>query len=70
MPPLVLASVQERAEIVAERLGLSGYATLEGFMDADTGNLVILSVNVLPPLDPGSPFLAQVCCCPIQPAQP
>lgn len=55
-----LASVQERAEIVAQRLNLAGYACLEGVMNADTGSLMVTEVDALPALHPESPFLAQV----------
>ena len=58
--PEVLASVQERAEVVARQLGLSGYACLEGFMNADTGSLTVMEVTALPPLDSSSTFLTQV----------
>ena len=58
--PDVLASVQERAEVVARQLGLSGYACLEGFMNADTGSLTVMEVTTLPALDSSSTFLTQV----------
>ena len=57
--PRTLAGIQERAEIVALNLGLSGFATLDGFVNADTGNLTVLEVNSLPALDPGSILFSQ-----------
>ena len=46
--------------MVARQLGLSGYACLEGFMNADTGSLTVMEVTTNPPLDSSSTFLTQV----------
>ena len=49
----------KRAEIVADKLAISGYASLEGFLCIDSGAVVVLEVDTLPPLHQTSTFLAQ-----------
>lgn len=65
IPPAVasasaLDAARERAVAIADHLGLSGLARVDAFMHADTGELVVLEVDVLPDLSAGSPLYVQV----------
>lgn len=60
MPPDLVTKVQERVEKVAWQLGLSGLASLHGYINADTGELKVMDVDTSPPLHSASPLYAQV----------
>lgn len=55
-----MTSVQERAEYVARQLDLSGLASLQGYINADTGELRVVDIDTSPPLHAGSHIWAQV----------
>ena len=59
--PALVTRVQEKAERVAQQLELSGLASLQGYVNADTGDLKVVDIDTAPPLHPGSPVFAQVC---------
>lgn len=60
MSPAVVTKVQEKAERVAQQLELSGLASLQGFVNADTGDLKVIDIDTAPPLHAGSPIYRQV----------
>jgi hypothetical protein len=57
-----LRSVQaarEKAEIVANALGVNGCAQIDAFMNSQDGSLYIIEVNPVPALTPNSPLFQQ-----------
>ena len=60
MSPALVTKVQEKAERVAQQLELSGLASLQGFVNADTGDLKVIDIDTAPQLHQGSPVFAQV----------
>lgn len=60
MPAEVLAGVARRAELVADRLGLAGLASVDAFMNADTAELIVLEADVIPSFAPAADLLQQV----------
>ncbi|KAK9846551.1 hypothetical protein WJX81_006432 [Elliptochloris bilobata] len=59
VPAEVLAGVARRAELVADRLGLAGMASVDAFMNADTAELIVLEADVVPSLAPSAELLQQ-----------
>jgi hypothetical protein len=65
-PPPTLASepavaaARTRFEMVADRLGLSGAAAISGFMQVETGEVVVADVCTTPDLSPGALIFQQV----------
>lgn len=57
--PEVLKTVKKRIEKVAERLGISGYARIDTFMQVDTGGLIVLEANTMPALTPSTVLFHQ-----------
>jgi hypothetical protein len=53
-------SAQKCAEALAVGLGLRSIAQLDGFVNADTGELIVRDVKTSPALTDGSPLLQQV----------
>ncbi|MBU2523982.1 hypothetical protein KKG71_02200, partial [Patescibacteria group bacterium] len=45
---------RKRMEIVAKKLGISGYARIDAFMECDTGELLIIEANTTPALTPST----------------
>lgn len=48
-----------RAELVADRLGLAGVASVDAFMNADTAELIVLEADAVPSLAPSADLLQQ-----------
>lgn len=49
-----LNAAKKRVEIASRRLGISGYARLDAFMEVKSGNLIVLEVNTTPALTPST----------------
>ncbi len=49
-----LNKVKRLIEIVAERLGVRGYARIDIFVHVKTGNIIVIEVNTLPGLTPST----------------
>lgn len=60
MASSLVTRVQEKAERVAQQLGLSGLASLQGYINADSGDLRVIDVDTSPPLQASSTIFAQV----------
>ena len=60
VPAEVLAGAARRAELVADRLGLAGLASVDAFMNADTAELIVLEADVTPSFAPAADLLQQV----------
>jgi hypothetical protein len=52
--------LQGFAVALADGLGLRSLAAVDGFVNVDSGELVVLDVQQLPDLADGSPILQQV----------
>jgi D-alanine--D-alanine ligase len=50
----IVTKIKQRAEILAEHLGLAGYARIDMFVNVTTGELLIIEVNTLPALTPST----------------
>ncbi len=57
--PAVLATVMKSIEMVADRVGLEGYARIDAFMNRKTGELIIIEINTLPGLTPSTVIFHQ-----------
>lgn len=49
-----LSATKKRVEIAVRRLGISGYARLDAFMEVKSGKLIVLEVNTTPALTPST----------------
>ena len=58
--PTAVASARLRLEMVADRLGLSGAAEVAGYMQVETGEVVVSDVSTTPDLSPGALIFRQV----------
>lgn len=56
---VVLKKVKHSVEKVAERLGISGYARIDTFMQIDTGDIIVLEANTTPALTPSTVLFHQ-----------
>ncbi|MBU1178092.1 hypothetical protein KJ903_02630 [Patescibacteria group bacterium] len=54
-----VATAKKRAEEIAEKLGIEGYARIDAFMNVKTGELIIIEVNTLPALTPSTVLFHQ-----------
>eukprot|EP00879_Flechtneria_rotunda_P024547 GHRR01026026.1.p1 GENE.GHRR01026026.1~~GHRR01026026.1.p1 ORF type:complete len:513 (+),score=189.73 GHRR01026026.1:217-1539(+) len=63
LPPWAAEAAQGFSEALAVSLGLRSVAAVEGFVNVDTGELIVLDVQHRPSLDDGSPILQQVWLC-------
>eukprot|EP00879_Flechtneria_rotunda_P026751 GHRR01028574.1.p1 GENE.GHRR01028574.1~~GHRR01028574.1.p1 ORF type:complete len:328 (+),score=111.73 GHRR01028574.1:208-1191(+) len=59
LPPWAAEAAQGFSEALAVSLGLRSVAAVEGFVNVDTGELIVLDVQHRPSLDDGSPILQQ-----------
>ncbi|KAF8072596.1 hypothetical protein HT031_000256 [Scenedesmus sp. PABB004] len=59
VPPSAVEAVQGFAVALADGLGLRSAAAVEGFVNVDSGELVVMGVQPCPDLTDGSPFLQQ-----------
>jgi hypothetical protein len=57
---LLCDAVQSFAVVLADGLGLRSIASVQGFVNVDTGEMVVLDVNPFPDLTDGSCLLQQV----------
>jgi D-alanine-D-alanine ligase-like ATP-grasp enzyme len=57
--PQVLQKAKKLAEILAEKIGLEGYARIDCFMNVTNGNIMIIEVNTLPGLTPSTVIFHQ-----------
>lgn len=55
-----MTSLQEQAEQIAQLVGLSGVANIQGFVNADTGELSVQNVDTVPSLHSGCLIFKQV----------
>ena len=58
--PEALNKARERAVDVADWLGVSGLAQLDGYMHVDSGELIVSGLDLAPDLSAASPLYAQV----------
>lgn len=54
-----IEKARKRMEIVAAKLGISGYARIDAFMDTKTGELIIIEANTTPALTPSTVLFHQ-----------
>ncbi len=52
-------SAQQKIELVAQRLGINGFARIDAFMDVQNGNLLIIEANTIPGLTPSTVIFHQ-----------
>lgn len=60
MTRLTLCSAQGYAVALADGLGLRSIACVDGFVNVDNGEFIVMDVKPNPPLTDGSPLLQQV----------
>jgi D-alanine--D-alanine ligase len=54
-----IENARRRMEIVAKKLGVSGYARIDAFMDVNSGELMIIEANTTPALTPSTVIFHQ-----------
>nr|PNR35407.1 hypothetical protein PHYPA_023307 [Physcomitrium patens] len=54
-----IAGCKKRIEIVARTLGLDGFARIDAFMHADTGEVIIIEANTVPGMTPSTVLIHQ-----------
>ncbi|RMD86002.1 MAG: hypothetical protein D6808_04195 [Candidatus Dadabacteria bacterium] len=54
VPQSSLERAKERIEIVADKLGIRGYARIDAFMEIETGKITVIEANTLPALTPST----------------
>ena len=59
LAPKVRELVKKRIGIVAKKLGLSGYARIDAFVEVVTGNIIVIEANTLPALTPSTVLFHQ-----------
>lgn len=52
--PNIVVKTRRLAEKLATKIGISGYARIDAFMNVSTGNLLVIEVNTLPGLTPST----------------
>ena len=57
--PAILKKVKKSTEIVAEKLGLGGYARVDMFMHVDNGDVIVIEANTTPALTPSTVLFHQ-----------
>jgi hypothetical protein len=60
--PAALQAAQRRIEAAANALGIQGFARLDAFMHADTGEVVVIEANTVPGMTPSTVLFHQVQC--------
>jgi hypothetical protein len=60
IPPAAAAAVQEWAVKVADGIGLRGLVQMDGWVQVDSGQLVLMDVKPFPKLVDGHPLFQQV----------
>ena len=56
----VMSMLQGYAVWLADGLGLRSIACIDGFVNVDSGEMIIMDVKLNPPLTDGSPIFQQV----------
>jgi len=59
IPEKVVAEAKRRIEMVAQVLGIGGYARIDAFLKISTGELIIIEANSLPGLTPSTVIFHQ-----------
>ncbi len=54
VPQAALARIKTSIQMLAERMGLEGYARIDFFAETQTGNIQIIEINTLPGLTPST----------------
>ncbi|KAG0564611.1 hypothetical protein KC19_8G125200 [Ceratodon purpureus] len=54
-----IAACRKRIEIVANTLGLEGFARIDAFVHADTGEVIIIEANTVPGMTPSTVLIHQ-----------
>ncbi|GMH40730.1 hypothetical protein BSKO_08634 [Bryopsis sp. KO-2023] len=57
--PEMVRAMQDKAQGVADRLGLAGVAQIDAFLHVETGEMLVIEVDTSPNLGPSSPILRQ-----------
>jgi hypothetical protein len=60
--PAALQAAQRRIETAADALGIQGFARVDAFMHADTGEVVVIEANTVPGMTPSTVLFHQVQC--------
>jgi len=55
----VLKKIKKSIEIVAEKLGISGYARIDAFVQVDSGDVIVIEANTTPALTPSTVLFHQ-----------
>ncbi|OGT21363.1 MAG: hypothetical protein A3C55_03500 [Gammaproteobacteria bacterium RIFCSPHIGHO2_02_FULL_42_13] len=55
----ILNLIKEHIELLANKIGLEGYARIDAFMHVQTGDLIIIEINTLPGLTPSTVLYQQ-----------
>eukprot|EP00246_Nothoceros_aenigmaticus_P012501 TRINITY_DN3919_c0_g1_i2.p1 TRINITY_DN3919_c0_g1~~TRINITY_DN3919_c0_g1_i2.p1 ORF type:complete len:201 (-),score=26.80 TRINITY_DN3919_c0_g1_i2:474-1076(-) len=63
-PPSIMSeetikSIKQRMELVATALGLEGFARIDAFAHADTGEVIVIEVNTIPGMTPSTVLIHQ-----------
>lgn len=59
VPPATVALAQRRLARAAEVLGIRGFARLDAFLDADSGEVVLIEANAVPGMSPSTVLFHQ-----------
>ena len=57
---LPIQGSKQRIEMVADKLGLSGWARIDGFVHGDSGEIIVTGAHAVPPFTPGAPIMQQI----------
>ncbi|GAQ81472.1 D-alanine--D-alanine ligase family protein [Klebsormidium nitens] len=57
--PTALRSCKERIELVAAALGLEGFARIDAFVHADSGEIIVIEANTVPGMTPSTVLFHQ-----------
>lgn len=52
--PEILNAARRRIELVAQRLGISGFGRIDAFLNANTGEIIVIEANTIPGLTPST----------------
>lgn len=55
-----ITACRKRIEIVANTLGVEGFARIDAFVHADTGEVIIIEANTVPGMTPSTVLIHQV----------
>eukprot|EP00899_Mesostigma_viride_P028420 jgi/Mesvir1/8763/Mv02681-RA.1 len=57
--PSALAGARQRIALVAETLGIDGFARIDSFVHADTGEVIVIEANTVPGMTPSTVLFHQ-----------